>query len=276
MSGGGKGGGSQTVTQSVEIPPFLRPFVENAAETADDALNRLDSRLSGATASDLVSPLTPDQLQSIELARNFALGENSPLNTTLDTLNQTARGDFLFGGPGFNEAIDAAVDRVQPRILSTFGSAGRGTGLLAQDAIARTVGDAFALQFGNERQRQLSAASALPTVGSLPSSILGDIGGRLQGQNQRELTAPISAQESLLAAAKSGLPVQSLLSTTTTQPTQSNPLGSILGAGLSLAGLFSGNPFAAIGGGFGGLNTFTGNAGLGSFFNPTGFGASFL
>lgn len=80
-----------------------------------------------------------------------------------DALESTAAGDFLFGGDGFDAAVDAAVRRATPGILSTFGAAGAGgaTGGLAQEALGTAAIDAFASQFANERRNQLGAAGQL-------------------------------------------------------------------------------------------------------------------
>lgn len=99
---------------------------------------------------------------------------------TLDTLTRTAQGDFLMGGEGFDEAVSAAVRAAQPQILSTFGRGGAGaaTGGLAQAAIGQAASDAFARQFAQERQNQLSAANALGSLG------LSEASQRLAGAGQ--------------------------------------------------------------------------------------------
>lgn len=292
MSGGGKGGGSQRVTQEVAIPDFLRPFVKQQSQIGVDALGRLENRLQGAGAAELVAPMNADQQAAIDRARalatdptgSLALAENQlrQISQTgaaggvgADQLLATARGDFLFGSPGSQAAIDAAVRSAMPSILSTFGSAGRGTGGLAQAAIAQQATDAFARQFDVERQRQLAAAGqlsqqqlaalgALPGVSGAGIDILSSIGGLLQQQQQRELTAPISAQEALLQAAGGGIPLGSLLGQV---GTGSGGGGSSLAGGLSggLGGALAGaqlgsivpgigTAFGAIGGGLiGGL-----------------------
>lgn len=78
-------------------------------------------------------------------------------------LEATARGDYLYGGEGFDRAIDAAMNRIRPQLATTFGGAGpgAGTGALAQTAIAQAVADTFAGQYGQERGRQLGAAESL-------------------------------------------------------------------------------------------------------------------
>lgn len=342
---------SESSTQ-VDIPDFLRPFLNQATGTASGAL----SRLSSSAGRDLVADLNPDQLRAIELARaraggsggyiptaqeeimrtaqgvdvssflpNFdtlsgfgggvntflppetlaalrgATGNNIPTQATdalgnaitadvipaasRSALESTASGDFLYGGEGFNAAVDAAVRAATPGIRSTFGAAGAGgaTGGLAQTAIAQAGIDAFARQFANERSNQLGAASSLanfglgenaqrlgaanslgalgldnartainaggllgnfadadrsrqlsaggllaglsdaernrqlnavgllPDAGLLDVNLLQQIGGQLQGQDQRELDAPFNAQLRLLQAALGGLPISSLL-----------------------------------------------------------------
>lgn len=131
-------------------------------------------------------------------------------------LERTASGDFLYGGEGFDQAVDAALRRVTPGVLSTFGSAGAGgaTGGLARTAIAQAGLDAFASQYGDERSRQLSAAQALADLetsasltgrGQSLDALLGaagvDLGGRELGINAAGLLGD-------LGLARSGLDLQ--------------------------------------------------------------------
>lgn len=98
-----------------------------------------------------------------------------------EALESTARGDFLFGGDGFDAAVDAAIRAARPGIVSTFGRAGAGgaTGGLAQAAVGRSAVDAFARQFGEERGRQLSAADRLGEFGLADRSQRLDAAGRV-------------------------------------------------------------------------------------------------
>ncbi len=223
--------------QKVNIPSFLRPFLDQSAGTASGAL----SRLSGLSSGDLVADFNEDQVAAFELARQF--GSSSPFTSALDAFLPTANGDFLFGGDGFNAAGDASVRAAQPHILSTFGRSGSGTGGLAQAAIGQAATDAFAQQFSQERTRQLQAASALPQLGLLPIDLLMQTGGLQQTQAQREIDAPIAAQTSLLNAALGGLPISSLLGSTQTgrsltqEPLFENEGAGILGGALSGFGL---------------------------------------
>lgn len=110
---------------------------------------------------------------------------NAELLPGTDTLERTANGDFLFGGPGFDQAVEAAVRSATPGIVSTFGRSGVGgaTSGLAQEAVGRAAIDAFASQYGTERGRQLQAADALAGLGLSrnqqqlsAAGLLGDLG----------------------------------------------------------------------------------------------------
>jgi hypothetical protein len=243
MSGGGGKGGSTTVTQAVQIPTWLKPFVENAAGIGSGALSGLTDLLQpGGSGTPGASFVTPDQLEALAQARAVAQGGGGFIPTAqnvlmsaaqgqglgdfidpsaLAALQRTAGGDFLFGGSGFNKAVDAAVRAAAPGILSTFGSAGPGgaTGGLAQAAIGKAGVDAFAQQFAQERANQLNAsqvlsslgvgertnqlnvAQALPGLGLIPSDILAQIGAQQAGFNQQ----PIQSLLQLLGAAQ-GVP----------------------------------------------------------------------
>lgn len=258
MSGGGSSEPAQrTVVQQATIPGFLRPLIEQSADVSSEALSDLTALLLDAGAGDLVAGFTPAQLRAFGSAED-AIGEGGVIPEVQENLLSTARGDFLYGGPGFDAAVDAAVRAAQPHILSRFGRAGAGTSGLAQAALGKAAIDAFAGQYGTERGRQLQALGMLPDLALLPSDVLGRIGGQQQAQEQRELTAPITAAESLLSTAQTGLPVASLLGQTQTgtssQETFRNPVAGALGGGLTgakLGSLFGpwGTAIGAVGGG---------------------------
>jgi hypothetical protein len=83
-----------------------------------------------------------------------------------EALMGTARGDYLFGGEGFDAAVDAAVRAAQPHIMSAFGgdAASVNSGL-SQHAIGQSAVDAFASQYKGERANQLGAAESLESGG---------------------------------------------------------------------------------------------------------------
>lgn len=242
---GSFGKGKSKSKRRVEIPDFLRPFIEQSAGVASGALGSLQQGI--ADGGDLTADFAPAQQLAQLLGTGRALDPNSAFATATgtatdiaqggaapgsdilsmlaqgggidpaalarlqqgvsagglpgqdqlqqmlgqsgipsaatDALTQTAQGDFLFGGQGFDQAVQAAMRAARPGILSTFGSAGAGaaSGGLAQQAIAQSGIDAFARQFGQERQNQLGAAGDLGQLG-------------LQGQGQQADIAGLAAK----------------------------------------------------------------------------------
>lgn len=252
--------GTTRGTSAVNIPAFLRPFLTQQAGVARGALGDLRGLLN---RPELVAGFTPQQQQAFDLAGQF--GQSAPFTTALDALQSTAGGDFLFGGPGQQAFVDAAVRSAQPDVISRFG--GRGGSGLAAASIGQSAVDASANLFNQERQRQLQAAQALPGLSQLPIDLLLQTGGLQQQLAQQQINAPIAAQQQLLQAATGNLPVSSLLGSTQTgrttgrttgtsltqQPFFENPLANILGGASALGGLGSAfGPFGTALGGIGG------------------------
>jgi hypothetical protein len=207
----------------------------------DTATNTM---MQAAQGQDISSYIDGSALAALQGATG---GQMDPL--TRQTLEQTAGGDFLMGGRGFDAAVDAAVRAAMPKVSSMFGRAGAGaaTGGLAQESIGRAAIDAFAGQYGQERQNQLGAANALESLGlarggqqmdaasilaglgsnernrqmaaagMLPDiamadfNVLSGIGQQQQDLNQARINNPMNAQLQLLMAALQGLPISDLL-----------------------------------------------------------------
>jgi|TARA_B100000925_G_scaffold287582_1_gene267113 hypothetical protein len=94
----------------------------------------------------------------------IARGDNNISGVGRSALERTAQGDFLYGGEGFNAALDAATRAAMPGINSRFalgGGSGAVDGGLAQTARTQAVADAFARQYGQERANQLAAGNQL-------------------------------------------------------------------------------------------------------------------
>lgn len=102
----------------------------------------------------LSSALSGQQLKSNPFAGGQYVGEG------MQYLEPTARGDYLTGGEGFNRAYDAAAGRITPEVRSQFEKSGRLGSGLARGEETRQLGDAFAGLYGDERNRQLTAAQA--------------------------------------------------------------------------------------------------------------------
>ena len=231
--------GTSDQTSSVSLPDFLQPFLKGLPGVASGALTSLQAGAAGPQVADF----NPDQMAAFDMARNF--GTSAPFMDTLKALQETGRGDFLYGGPGFDQAVSAAQRAAMPAVFSTFGGAGRGTGGLAQTAIAQSGQDAFARMFGDERSRQMAALSAIPNLSMLPADLLSKIGAMQQQLAQQKITAPQDVQARLLASS-AGIPGafsplfgQSQTGTTTQKgrtvapATSSNILSGALGGGLA-------------------------------------------
>lgn len=189
--------GLPTGTEALNIDPNISSFLPAASQAAlarlteqraPVAASELDRVLEGefipAAARDTFASLTnqadPRNVDALLPILNRSIVPDSATGTieslmasnvnlppeSIAALQSTARGDFLFGGQGFDQAVDAAMRAALPQIRSVFGSAGAGgaTGGLAQTAVGQAAIDAFAGQFGAERGRQLSAADRLASL----------------------------------------------------------------------------------------------------------------
>lgn len=84
-----------------------------------------------------------------------------------NALTSSANGDYLFGSPAFNEAVNASIRQARPQILGGFagqGGAGAVSGGLAQIGMQQAASDAFARLYDSERNRQVGAASNLGSL----------------------------------------------------------------------------------------------------------------
>jgi hypothetical protein len=102
----------------------------------------------------VITPLTGDSY----LNQMNDLYTNAPLSSAGNSeLLNNINGNYLYGGDGFNAALQAAQNQITPQIDSAFERAGRTGSGLAQEAKTRAFADAFASQYGQERQNQLNA-----------------------------------------------------------------------------------------------------------------------
>lgn len=89
----------------------------------------------------------------------------SPLSgDAINYIDDTLKGKYLYGGAGFNAALDAAKNSILPQIQSGFESRGRTGGGLEGEAESSAIGDAFAKQYEQERALQQGAALAAPDI----------------------------------------------------------------------------------------------------------------
>lgn len=132
-----KGGMQPTQVQRTDPWRPVQPYLRDADRAALDAF------------------LTPDNV-------------NNPTNQLAPgLLDDTLQGKYLYGGEGFNAALDAARNKILPDVESRFARGGRGGSGLAATAEAGALGDAFAGLYNNERERQMQAAQLAPNVSQM-------------------------------------------------------------------------------------------------------------
>jgi len=99
------------------------------------------------------------------MSRGRGTGLDALDPNALGALQGTASGQNLFGGQGFNEAVDASLRYSTPAINQSFGGAGRTGSAYHARALGDAASNAFAGQYGQERQNQLGAANSLGSYG---------------------------------------------------------------------------------------------------------------
>ncbi len=108
-------------------------------------------------------------------------------------LEDTLGGKYLYGGEGFNKAVEAAQRQVMPQVQSAFAKQGAFGGSLNQEALTSAMTDAFARQYGQERQLQMGALGQVPGMQGVDYANIGALGqaGGLRGQRLREYIGAI-------------------------------------------------------------------------------------
>ena len=200
-------------------------------------------------SENLVSDFTPEQEQAMQLQSQRALSGSGVTRAAQDNASQTLRGDYLYGGPGFNAAFDAASRRILPQVDSAFNRSGRYGSGLAQTAQTQALGDVFAGMYGQERNNQMQAMGMSPVLANqdyLDIDRLAQVGDQRQEQNQLMMDEPWQRLQRYQSFINPVMGVGG--SSTSTQPMYRNR-----GAG-ALGGAMMGNMlFPGIGGIAGGL-----------------------
>ena len=256
------GGGTQTVVNTQDIPPFLRDqLIQTFGEVENFRPN--------ANIVPNIAGFTPTQTQSFDAIRNIA--NNNPLsNLASTTISDMIKGDFTISEP-LQTAIDAQTDRAINDISSLYARGGR----LGSDAFGTAIGEGvtqasaplLADAIEKDQARKIAAVSSIPSILQTDlglANALGAVGSQEQALNQAMLDRPAMVTSAQNTAAQQR--INNLLSalgsrgqvggtSTQTAPGRS-PLagaagGALTGASLgSLVGGF-GLPGALVGGGLG-------------------------
>lgn len=153
----------------------------SASNSTNPALSRLDPFTQGVT-----NP-------ALSRYGQFADSNQSVLGgPARDTLEATARGDFL-SGDSFNQRFQAAANQINPQVDSAFARSGRLRSGLADAAKTEALGNAFSNLYGQERANQLNAANQLGQFGSQDTanrlSAFGQIGNLSNADVGNQLSA---------------------------------------------------------------------------------------
>lgn len=267
-SGGGGGGGypaTQTTIQQADPWTGQQPYLTKGfAEAENRMLNYTPEFYPDST----VVPFSPETLQAMDLTTQRALA-GSPINAAArDQLTSTLAGDYLYGGPGFDAAVQAATNKALPGIDSQFALRGRyGSGLM-DEARTRAISDAFADQYSQERTNQLRAMMFAPQVAESDYSDIGKlaaVGAQKEAMDQENLSDQIARHDYEQSVDQRQLQEYMNLiqgqyggTTTTTSPLQQQYYqgssgGNILGTALTGVGLLGSLFGGGGGGGFGGI-----------------------
>lgn len=130
--GGGKGKSSSK--SRVQIPAFLKPFLNQATSTAGGALRNLQFQAGG----DLVAPFTPAQQLAQALGINLALDPNSPIDQATNAVSGLVQNDAL---PGTDILSMLSGGSAVPQAsIDTLTAATQGGALPGQDALSQLLG----------------------------------------------------------------------------------------------------------------------------------------
>jgi hypothetical protein len=316
---GGGGGGTQTTQTVQKSDPWSgqQPYLSTGFSKAQNEF--LDTPPAPFFPGSTVVPFSPQTQLALQMQENRAIN-GSPIQTAgTDQLTRTLNGDYLnnipnliynnpyqsninqnlitptingsylHGGDGFNAAYNAASNKIIPQVQSQFEQAGRTNSGLAQTAETQALADAFASQYGQERQNQLAAGQLgqqqtqmtmdnlnqerqneirsmlfAPQMASLDYndiSMLAQVGSENESQQQQQLNEDISRYDYSQNAPKQNLVnymnlIQGNYGGQATGSSTSNLMGSDGGGGgggFGMGSLLMPMLFGGFGGGGGGL-----------------------
>lgn len=168
--GVGRSKGHEQQSNTVTIPDWLQPFVQQSTDTATGALTRLDS----LSNQDTVADLTPEQLQGLQSMRDMLGGDffGTAQNTFMDAAQGMGQG---FLSPELQNYF-GSQDRAPADTINQYRDAlGFTQNQTAQDALESTARGDY-LYGGDAYDRAIQAASnaVLPQVAS---AFGGGVGG---------------------------------------------------------------------------------------------------
>lgn len=196
MSGIKGGPKTHTTTQRTQVtmPDWLGSAFQGAAGAARDLY------ASGGPQyfpNSTAVPYSAPTLSGLTTMEGLAAdpGQIPGYGSSFQALEDTLSGEYLYGGEGFNAALDAASRAITPRVKSAFNRSGRTGGGLAQAAMAEELGDVFAGMYGQERGRQQQAIGMAPQMYDLalaPARTMMGVGQALESKQGQELADQVA------------------------------------------------------------------------------------
>lgn len=262
--GGGEssGGGGGTTVQKTEPWDSQKPHLDWIYNIARD--NFTDKNPAQYYPDSTVVPFSPETETALQFQSQRALN-GSPVQTAANQqLTDTLNGNYLYGGEGFNAAVDAATRKIMPQIDSAFERAGRTGSGLAQQAKTQAISDSFASQYGQERENQLRSMLFAPQMlqqDYVDAAKLAEVGAQREGLQAENIQDSINRYYGNDPYARDLAKLQDYLTfvngnagatTTTTGASSSSgsrsPLGGILGGAMTGFSA-TGSPWGAAAGG---------------------------
>lgn len=178
-----------------------------------------------------------------------------------DEVGKTISGDYLYGGKGFDAALEAAKNKIIPGVESRFAQAGRFNSGLARTAEAGAIGDAFAGLYNNERDRMQRGTTIAPELANqdyYDIAKASEVGAQKEQMTEAQRNERRKMIEEYMKTISGNYGGTTTGTSTTTGPAgaQKSPWMSALGGGIAGAtqgGMYGGPWGAGIGGGIGGL-----------------------
>lgn len=255
---GGGGGGTQNVTQNTAPWAGQQPYLSHGFGQAQAQQGTPQTFFPGQTYANF----SPQTEQALNLTEQRALAGSPVQRAGNKQLTDTLNGNYLYGGEGFNAALDAAKRRILPQIDSQFAQGGRYGSGAHKAALTQTLGDSFASQYGQERENQLRSMLFAPQAAQADYqdlNALAGVGSQREGQAQSGIDEAMERHnfqqmEPAERLARYMAMIQGNYGSSMSQqnqPFRGNRGAGVLGGALGGAGI--GSAFGPIGAGIGGL-----------------------
>lgn len=193
-SGGGGSGGTTTTVQKSDPWSGQQPYLEDIFNQARAQYDTANFHPPSYFPDSTVVPFSPETQTALNLQTARALTGSPVENAANQQLTDTLNGNYLYGGQGFNQALDAASHQIIPQVQSAFAKSGRLDSGLAQTAMTQALSDSFANQYSGARQNQMQSMLFAP---SMANQDYTDISKLAEVGSQREALSSENMQDAI-------------------------------------------------------------------------------